>query len=398
MRAVPTIGIVCLVSAMLPAQDPNGGAASHLAFGQGCHESARDSFFVLLPDAAVASLVLTGRSLELHPSGLGYVGSWGMGGYLQPGANAALLPPSDDGQVAVALPRPLPTLDGAASTIWVHSNGIVATGPGIDGGAWNSPPNDFTPSPRFAAAPDTAFFAWHDWNPAEPGSGRITTHEAVAGGESWFCVTWRDVENFPAGVPNRGTFQFQFGLDSGRVRYVWVAVDGATSSPFGSAHLVGYSPGGPSLVPPPLHVGDSIVTSPDLRSLGLAAAPPPVSTSEAGTLVHYTMVDAPEAIVGSGVRLGFLALAASEVAGGIDLAALGAPGCASYLASFDVVFFAVAPAATIRFDVSFPPAMPPGTTIHAQAIALVTPFVVGDLANTLGVVTSNGLSSRVGDH
>ncbi len=398
MRAGLANGIFCLVSALLPAQDPGAPAASHLAFGHGCHESARDSFFVWLPDAAIASLVLTGRSLELHPSGAGYAGSWGNGGYLTPGANAILLPPSDDGQVAVALPRAFPVPGGAVSTIWVHSNGIVATGPGIDGGAWNTPPNDFTPSPRCCSAPDTAFFAWHDWNPAEPGSGRITTHEVVVGGESFFCVTWRDVENFPAGVQNRGTFQFQFGLDSGRVRYVWLAVDGATGSPFGSAHLVGFSPGGPSLVPPPLQVGDAVATSPDLRALALAASPPPVCTTQSGTLVHYGVADAPEAIAGSGVRLAFLALSAGEAAGGIDLAALGAPGCEAYLTAFDLVFFAVAPAATILFDVNYPPGTLPGTTIHAQAIALVPPFVAGDVANTLGVVTSNGLVSRVGDH
>lgn len=371
--------------------------AFHRPFGAGCYEQARESFHVWFGDAASASAALSGRRLTLLPTANGYSIVWGAGGYRAPSATAAVLPPSDDGQTAVNLPQPLPTPFGNTSVLWVHSNGIVACGPGIDGGSWNTPPNDFTPGPAFRHAPDTAFFAWHDWNPAEPGSGRIRTEVVPIAGENVLCVTWLDVENFPAGVSNRGTFQFQFGLATGRVDYVWSWIDPDTSSPFGSSHLVGFSPGGPSLDRPALAVGAAAVTAPDLWPLALAASPPPVSTPASGTLVSYSLAAVPSVGPGNDVRLGFLALGFTATEG-IDLAAVGAPGCSLLLGAFDITYLVGGTTPSLGVAVPFPAGLPAGLEVHAQALALAQPAVVGSWVNTLGIVTSNGLTSHVDAH
>ena len=396
MRLLPVLACWHALAAAAPAQAPPQ-AAFHAPYGTGCHEAARESYYAFCSDAAVAAIALTGRSLTLTPNGDGFAASWNGGGFRAPSAAAVALPPSDDGQVAVSLAQPFPVPGGAVATLWVHSNGIVATGPGIDGGSWNTPPNDFTPSPSFRNAPDTAFFAWHDWNPAEPGSGRIVVEHVAIAGEPVLCVTWHDVENFPARVLNRGTFQFQFGLGTGRVTYVWVAVDAMSTSPFGTAHLVGYSPGGPSLDPGALPVGAAWTSMPDFRALSLAASPPPVSTAAAGTTVRYDFDNVPEAVALSTVRLGYLLLSFTP-APGIDLAFLGAPGCAAYVAAIDLSFVIGGTSAALSLDLHFPAGLPPGLDVFAQAIALLPPQQLGADHNSLGLITSNGVHSHVGDH
>jgi len=387
--------LIALVGDAGTAQAPPAGSgAFHASYGSGCHRAARASCSWHLADAAAAAVALPGRRLDLTLTTNGYVAAWGVGGYRAPSAAATALPPSDDGQVAVSLPQPLPTPNGSVATVWVHSNGIVALGPGIDGGSWNDPPNDFTPSPSFCNAPDAAFFAWHDWNPAEAGSGRIETEHVVAAGQSLFCITWRDVENFPAGVVNRGTFQFQFDLLAGHVRWVWFAVDSLTTSPFGTAHLVGYSPAGPSLDPGTLPIGAPWAGAADARELSLAASPAPVSTPLTGTLVRYDVANAPEVVAGSIVRLGFLILSFAS-APGLDLASAGAPGCAIHVASVDLSFLVGGTTADLSTSVWFPPGLPPGLDVFAQAVALLPPQQFGPHLNSLGVVLSNGIVSHV---
>ncbi|MBL8729309.1 MAG: hypothetical protein JNM25_12805 [Planctomycetes bacterium] len=367
-------------------------SAAHIAYGAGCHDLATESFGVLFADAAAAAATLSGHSLVLVPEGTGYRVTWNGATYRAPSAAAVALPPSDDGQVALPLASPLPTPQGALSALYVHSNGFVAAGPDNDGGAWNVPATDYLPTPCYRNAPATAFFAWHDWNPAEPGSGRIVHEEVVLGGERTLCITWNDVENFPTGQQNRGTFQFQFGLATGRVAYVWVHVDATTSSVFGTAHLIGYSPGGVSLdaglrtLPQDL----PLVTAPDQFALALRAAPPPVSTPAAGTVVTYTTEHVPPREAGSDLRLGVTALSIGD-APGVDLGPLGMPGCQAWVRSLDLQLPWSGTAATIAAAVTFPPGLPAGASVFAQSLALVDRVAPG----ALGIWTSNGVQSRI---
>ncbi|MBL9079906.1 MAG: hypothetical protein JNL08_20600 [Planctomycetes bacterium] len=382
----PSLGLLLTVV-------PVAAQAEHVAFGAGCVESARESFAAWFPDAAAAAAKLQGQSLCLVPVPDGYAVAWGGASYRAPGTTAAALPPSDDGQVALAPSVPLPTPFGAAATLWVHSNGFVATGPDNDGGAWNETPNDYLPSPAYRNAPAAAFWAWHDWNPAEPGSGRIVHEEVQLGGEPTLCVTWRDVENFPVGVPNRGTFQFQFGLATGRVAYVWPHVDATTVSPFGSAHLVGWSPAGASLDPGFVVLPDALplTTRPDQHPLALAASPLPRSDSLAGTALTYTTTHVPPLVAGATLRLGFTALSL-HTEDGADLAAFGWPGCSAYVGDLDLQLPWLGFASTTVTMFALPAGLPDGLVFAAQSVALVD----GGASGGFAVRTSNGLRSRVG--
>lgn len=363
-------------------------AAAHVPFGVGCTERATATFAAFWPDAASAAADLEGQSLRLLPVDAGYRIEWGGATYRVPSSAAIVLPPSDDGQVAIVPSRPLPTPIGAWSTLWVHSNGFVARGPANDGGAWNQPANDYWPSAAFHRAPEPTFWAWHDWNPAEPGGGRIVREEVLLGGEPTLCVTWRDVENFPVGVTNPGTFQFQFGLVTGRVAYVWQHVDTATSSPFGTGHLIGWSPG-PSLSRAfvDLPGGLPLVTAPDRHALALSAAPPPRSTAIDGTEVVFTTVHVPPLAVGSTLRLGFTALSSAAVAG-VDLAAFGGPGCHAYVGDLGVQLPWSSHGGTATTTFALPPGLPDGLVFCAQSLALV-------VDDGLAVRTSNAIRSHV---
>lgn len=369
--------------------------AEHVAYGSGCRDVARESFAAWFADGAAAAAALNGHSLVLQPLGDGYRATWGGAVYRVPSTAAVALPPSDDGQTAITPSQPLPTPQGPLATLYVHSNGFVSAAASNDGGAWNVPANDYLPSPHYRNAPATAFWAWHDWNPAEPGSGAIVREEVLLAGERTLCITWRDVENFPTGVPNRGTFQFQFGLASGRVAYVWVHVDADTSSVFGSAHLIGYSPGGPSLDRGLSRLPDDLplATAPDQQALSLTASPPPVSTTAGGTTVAYTIDHVPPAITGHSVRLGLTALSLTSVPG-VDLAMFGAAGCRAYIGSLDMQFLWTSTTATATACVDFPPGLPDGLQVFVQSLALVDAAVPGQA----GMVTSNGLLSHVAAH
>ncbi len=363
--------LACLAVGRLLAQQ-----AEHTPFGAGCHDIARESFAAWFADGATAAAGLTGQSLRLEPLADGYRASWGGATFRLPSAAA------------------VPTPQGSLATLWVHSNGFVAASPANDGGAWNAPANDYWPSPQYRHAPATTFWAWHDWNPAEPGSGRIVCEEVWLGGERTLCVTWLDVENFPVGVVNRGTFQFQFGLASGRVAYVWVQVDDDSSSVFGSAHLVGYSPGGPSLDPGFLVLPADLplVTGPDRHALALRATPLPVSTPTAGTTIVYTTDHVPPWSSATPAGLGLTALSLAELPG-VDLGCLGAPGCRAYLASLDVQLpWHGDTLAVAAFDL--PPGLPDGLLVFAQSLALVAGIQPGELR----LQTSNGLRSLVARH
>lgn len=370
-------------------------SAAHVAYGTGCRDLAMESFGAFYADAAVAAAALSGHSLVLVPHGSGYRITMDGAAFRPPGAGAAALPPSDDGQAAVFPSSPLPTPEGPLSVLYVHSNGFVAGGPGNDGGAWNDPANDYLPTPSFRNAPATAFWAWHDWNPAEPGSGRIVHEEVMLGSERTLCVTWNGVENFPAGQTNRGTFQFQFGLATGRVAYVWVQVDPSTSSVFGSAHLVGYSPGGASLDAGLRTLPQDLpwVTAADRHALVLGAAPAPVSTGDRGTVVTYTTEHVPPTAADVVLRIGLTALSFAA-APGVDLGPFGMPDCRAYVQSLDLQLPWQGSVGAVTASVVLPPNLPDGLVLFAQSLALVEATTPG----TLGIWTSNGVASRIAPH
>lgn len=390
LKLVPVAGFQTAVA--LPC-----AVGSHTARGAGCYA---DSFHQRFEDAAAASAALQGHALALQPTANGYTVQWEAFGAWQFAApvGAVDLPRSDDGQVlldlaANALPN-LPLPGGSTSTLWIHMNGIVATsGAGIDGGAWNTPANDWTPTTAFLDAPETAFWAWHDWDPSDTTGGPVRWHYDA--GSSRLFVTWDGVENRSAPTAvNPGTFQFQFHLVTGVVRFVWLDVDSDTSSPFGSAHLIGWSPAGESTDPgqlPLASVGTTTVLGRD--GLQLDAAPPPVSGGAGSNAIDYTIRHLPDYAPPANVRVGILFFAASP-APGLDLAAVGAPGCHVWLGGLDVALPVVALGSEMQsLSVAFPPPLPAGTTFHAQAIALFPAATLPGGLNAFGMLTSNAIDT-----
>ena len=154
-----------------------GTVASNTTLGTGCG-AAFNSAYQLFADAALASAALQGNSLQLINTGAGYVGTW------LPGAAGALfvtpvtptvLATGDDGEVNVTPSVPLPTPYGAQATLRVTGNGVIGFGnvaqtfPGT---------SSFTPTAAgFLNSNQGGFYAWHDYNSAEVGSGPVASEE-----------------------------------------------------------------------------------------------------------------------------------------------------------------------------------------------------------------------------
>ncbi|MBL8729439.1 MAG: hypothetical protein JNM25_13470 [Planctomycetes bacterium] len=376
--------------------------AAHVAFGAGCYDIARESWYQYFADAASASAALQGRSLTLQPAGAGYVVTWNAGGaagYVPP-VNPTNFVRSDDGQhvldlTLAGLPA-LPVPGGAATTLYVHDNGFVSTGVGNLGGAWNEPAfDDVTPTPSFRNAPETAFWSWHDYNPFEATGGQIGWHYDAA--LTKLYLTWQGVENHSTPTAaNPSTIQFQFDLGSGQVDYIWSAIDTDTTSPFGSAHLIGYSPGGASLDPGPLDLALDlpIVSAPDVRAMALSVAPAPVINPS--TTVTYTIANVPEFAPGSGTHIATLFLSVGAQVPGIDLAAFGAPGCSVFLAALELnLDVPISATSTATRSVAISNVyFAPGDVFFTQAAALFdAAFPLPNGQNAFGVLVSNAVQS-----
>jgi hypothetical protein len=371
--------------------------ASHLKFGAGCYAQS-DSFYSYFANAGAAAAALTGQSMQMTLVGNQYHGTLGGGTYVPPTAFASpvsfgnpLGSNDDDGIAIVLLPAPIPMPGGSATSLVIHSNGSIW----LDDNLPALAPNDYTPRvASMLAAPHTGFWSWHDYNPSEPGSGQVML-EGGLNGEIY--ITWQDVESYPLGTVNRSTMQFQIDTNTGSVTYVWQSIDGNSTSPYGSAHLVGYSPGGASIDGGNLDLSTALplTTTVGIQPLALDAAPAPLL----GSLFTYTTTHVPEAAPGSGLYIGVLIQSLGSIPGGLDLGFLGAPGCAMHMADLGVTTAMVGLQSqqTVAMAVPASPLLV-GLELFAQSAALVTPNSLPNGQNALGVVTSNGLRTRIGNH
>ncbi|MFN6145509.1 MAG: hypothetical protein ACK5AL_04020 [Planctomycetota bacterium] len=337
--------------------------------------------------AAAASAALTGRSLKFLPSGSGYLMLPGNAtGYIAPTPAATVVTLADDTENTVTLGAPFNYPGGSTSTLFVHANGYVSVGSNntLPGGF-----NDIPEIPQMLNAPETAWWSWHDYNPAEAGSGQVKFEQIG----SVACITWDGVESYPTTAVNPSTLQFQFDLASGEVTIVWVTIEaqGGTGFLQGSDHIIGFSPGGASPTTGQFNITTlttQVLTVPERFPLGLGTTSKPLL----GTTVSLDTTSPPN--IGLGVNF----LSTVQIpAPGLDLAILGAPGC---LALADVgaglgnaISNLGLPGVTLQSSLALPnnPALA-GVRIYSQSAWLDA------AANALGVVTSNAVELVLGNY
>jgi hypothetical protein len=362
-----------------------GAPASTTSYGSGCYAIPATGFYELHADAALAATALTGNAMRLVKTATGYSSVWlpGMAAalFLAPTGAAVTLPLTDNGNTVVTPSSPLPTPAGPATQLNVGGNGIVTIGTIANNNG------DWTPSgAEFAGVTRAGFYSWHDYNVSEAGSGQVKREEV--GGV--LCITYDGVESYSnPPTANRSTLQCQLDLTSGNVTWVWLSIDGNTTSALGSSHLVGVRGLGA------ITDGGSQVLSAGPRSnlhnfvvpLALASAPTPIFN----TTITYTTSNIPETSPGSGLYLAMHILSLGQ-SPGLDLGFLGAPGCSAYVTSLDLTMALVGATPSQANVFSLPPAGPVGFQLFAQSVALIAPNSLPNGQNTFGLVTSNGIA------
>ncbi|MFN8825015.1 MAG: hypothetical protein ACK501_08615 [Planctomycetota bacterium] len=359
-----------------------GTVASNTTLGTGCG-AAFNSAYQLFADAALASAALQGNSLQLINTGAGYVGTWLPGTaaslFVTPVA-ATVLAVGDDGEVNVAPSVPLPTPYGAQATLRVTGNGVIGFGnvaqtfPGT---------GSFTPTAAgFLNSNQGGFYAWHDYNSAEVGSGPVASEEI--GGVLY--ITYNGVENYSTPVAvNTSTLQFQLNLSTGDCTICWVTVDNNTTSTFGSGHLIGVTGPGTSGDPGSTSLAAGFLTVAEVPALTLAATSRPQQLPLAANNWNLNADNLP---VGIGVDI--IGLADPGITN-LALFGLGQANC-QLRATLDITGAFLSGGA---HPWSFPiPAGAPalnGVELFAQTAVL--DFAI-NLANTL---TTNGIKGTIGN-
>jgi hypothetical protein len=382
-NGIPLLPGAGLIGRVLVHTAPAGTPATNTPLGVSCGPVVNNSAYQHFADAAAAAAALADGVLVLTPAGNGYVASW-IGGaaggmFVPPDPDLVALPTGDDGDVAYTIVSgPLATPYGPRSTLRIGGNGVIAFGPApIDTpgtSAWLPTPSGLLDAVQGGVS------AWHDFNATEPGSGPIVAHEA--GGTLY--VTFDRVESWssPASA-NPSTVQFQLELATGEVRVLFVAVDAATSSPFGSGWLVGVSAPGPSHDPGSvaLAAGPWVCADPETRAPVLSAVSRPVG----GTSWRLAVRDVPATAV-----FGVDVFGWSDP--GLDLGVLGMPGCA-LRASADVMHAFVPLSDRHAYTLAVPAASPLlGLDVFTTSALWLWPP-----PNAFGAITTNGVAGRIGD-
>ncbi len=372
--------------------------ATKTTFGTGCYGPFGDSFYEAF--AGLATCDLGGAPgaetvLMATPNGAaGYTVSFGAPAWYAPTSAPRLsnhttpaAMTDDTMSQALVLPFAFPFPGGSVGVVHANANGFVHLGP------TTSISGDFTPTAaELHTLQPRLLPLWGDWQVALntavlPQSG---VHFDVDPSGQAAYVTWLGVADRRAHTPTAGStsLTFQVALRSNgvfefRYRTLLPAANGV------GAVLVGYSKGNRNLAGGPVSV--------DTGSRDLTASAP---------FVALGPDQLPLAVDGTQPRLGLvwqlqasnlepispvgLLVFGSASLPGVDLAALGAPGCRAYQTSdvpstiFASVGGGFAAALPIPSSAAFA-----GMPVHCQVLGLTT-------RNALLLATSNGLSAVLG--
>ena len=348
-----------------------GTVAQRVSYGAGCYNK-KASFYENF--ATSAAFDLANSALSMLPTGSGYLALPGITQFVPPSAAATPLTLTDDSETTVALASPFPHSAGTTSSLTVCSNGFVSIATGNGTG--------YIPTPATTlAAPQTAWWAQHDYNPAAAGSGQVK-YEQIAGVA---YITWDGVYDYGGTAPtSANTFQFQFDTTSGAVHLVF-----QTMSPGGNGRLVGYSPGGASADPGNVDLSATLpstinLTASDLSPLALAASARPL----VGTTINLTTSNT----TGANIGVNFLSVVQIP-APGFDLGVLGAPGCAALLDINAGVSSVIGNVLGLSLSAPFaiPATAPLGVQVFSQSVWLDA------TQNAFGILTSNGVTLTLGN-
>jgi hypothetical protein len=342
---------------------PTGTPASSTPFGSGCYRSSR-SFYELMGNTAFD---LGGQAMRLVRDPAGFYTAQVGGSYVAPTGAAQSLALTDDSSTTVTLAGTLQYPGGSTTSLEVCSNGFVSAAGG------NGSP--FTPSASaWVNSVAARWGTWHDFNPTIPGSGQVKFEQI--GNVAY--VTWDGVYSFATTAAN--TFQLQFDLATGNVTCVWTTMVAS-----GNAWLVGFAAQGASADLGSIDISASLpatfrTSAVDGQGLALGTTLPVL-----GSTLTLTTSQFPASSV-----LGIQILSTTRLDPGVDLTAIGMPGCLQHagLDSLNVTF-PVGGQATFLFAIPNNPGLM-GFQLTAQSVA----FVTG--ANAAGLTTSNGVALTLG--
>ena len=348
---------------LMTTEPPIG--ASNTVLGTGCGQQFASIYELMAP----ALFDLANKVVHMYVTNYGW--NINMIGSLLPVGSVGTpvtLNLTDDSEVTVPL-APGAFLNWTGVTIC--SNGFVsqATGNGIG----------YQPSASaMLNAPQTAFWAWHDYNPASPGSGQVKIEQSP----QLTLITWDGVHTFQDPTPSTMQIQLYFGGD---VRIAFGSVSANGTSP----HLVGYSPGGPNTDPGSFDFSslfpfaETFTQSPDAPALALTASTRPI----AGTSWNLQLANVPPSTV-----FGVDILGLSDP-GILDLAAIGMPGCQLRASLDSLSVWGHAGGTTHGYSLAVPPLALLGVNVYT-ASATFTNLPV----NPFGAVISNGIRGTIGNN
>lgn len=345
--------------------------------GQGYAVEA-SSFFERLP---AAQFDLDGGGLLMAPDpgndGVAFVHVPAV--TMLPFSNAVAnrLPLGNDEQVAVA------ALPGFVLPLVVGANGWVAEGGG------NS--NAGTPSVAVMLGnPARGYYSWKDLDPAASGGGRVYYEEQFFGPFGRALVTFDGV--YGRGTTDANSLQFvcDFVATASGYELLQVEIVWGTMAASGTPVLVGWSPAGASVTPPPrdLSAATSITqTDATERTVTLEPIGRPVQGASAVPF-EVTVSELP---VPGVLHMGLVGL----LSPGAPLDFLGMQGCTLYT-TLDVF---VGPVFVAGSSVTWSPLELPALPLSLAGIEFyVQSAILGTGENAafgVGAVTSNGLKCRV---
>ena len=345
---------------------PVPGAAYNVAAGQGCIRYPA-SFYENF--ATSVGFDLSNTSLTFLPTGGGYVVTSGGGTFLPVGSigTPTTLALVDDSEVNV--PFTIGSFPGWTG-LQICSNGFISQAAGNGTVAGGAPA-------ALLGNPQTAFYCWHDFDPATtPGTGAVKVEESAA----VTTVTWDAVYDFGTSTPN--TMQFQFH-SSGIVNIVWQTM---SNDPLANGFCVGYSPGGANSDP-----GATDISAMGSNPIVLAATDTdPLTLGWTSRPITGGSWDLAVTNIPAGGVLGIDIFGLADP-GVNDLAFLGMPGCGlrATLDAMNVYF----PAGSSH---AYSLAIPANPALVGQSVYTTSAMFVVPSPNAFGAITANGVQGVMG--